>query len=200
MVDDDVRFPPFFLNLQLIGYFAFLIAHGCYKEVTLHYMIAGHTHFSPDRVFGWLRGQLKNSDIFDMEDVLKKLNQTHLAPRYSGMELNANAFEKWGELISPSFSRCRGIKKWHWIRLMLVENDEPHVLVEAKKCSSSSTSVFTRRHPVSDFPDMTVNAYQPSELSSSIIQALQFASAHIGDRTFRYLQEGRHENSPLPPL
>ena len=173
--------------MQLIGYFAFLIALGCYKEVTLHYMVAGHTHFSPDRVFGWLRGQLKNSDIFDMEDVRKKLNHPDLAPRYSGVELKANDFEKWSDLISPSFSKCRGIKGWHWIRLRLVEGKEPEVLVEAKKCSSSSTLDFTRRHRVSDFPDMTVDAYEASVLPAPIIEALRFASAHIGDRIFRYL-------------
>lgn len=170
-----------------MGYFAFLVALGCYNEVTLHYMVAGHTHFSPDRVFGWLHGQLKNSDIFDMTDVLEKLNQTHLAPRYSGVELRASNFEKWHDLISPIFSRCRGIKKWHWVRLRLVEGVEPEVLVEAKECSSSSAPDFTRRHRVRDFPDMTVEAYEPSELPEPTIAALRYASAHIGDRIFRYL-------------
>ena len=74
---------------QVVGYFAFLVAHGFYNRVTLHYLIAGHTHFTPDRTFGWLSGQLKSKDIFDFSDVLAPLNHPLLAPRYSGEELQA---------------------------------------------------------------------------------------------------------------
>lgn len=108
----------------MVGYFAFLVAHGFYNEVVLHYMVAGHTHFSPDRVFRWLGGQLKGT-IFDMEDVLKILNTPPLAPKYSGVELKPSDFSRWTDLVSGTNKKCKGIRSWHWIRLSRSEEDQP---------------------------------------------------------------------------
>lgn len=173
--------------MKVIGYLAFLVALGCYNQVTVHYLVAGHTHFSPDRVFGWLSGQLHGRDIFDMGDVLSQLNHPQLALRYSGEELSASDFERWGELVSPTFPKCRGIKSWHWVRLRFEERDHPEVVLEAKISSASNAPDYTRRHKVSDFPPMTVESYEPASLPRAVIDALRFASSHIGNRTFRYL-------------
>jgi len=171
----------------VVGYLASLVAWGCFKQVTVHYLIAGHTHFSPDRVFGWLTGQLQGRDIFDMEDVLSQLNHPQLAPRYSGLELSAHDIERWSKFVSPFFPKCRGIRSWHWISLRLEEGDEPEVVLEAKFSSPSGTPDNERRLKVSAFPPMTVESYEPARLPRAVIEALQFASSHIGDRTFRYL-------------
>lgn len=150
-------------------------------------MIAGHTHFSPDRVFGWLKGQLKESDIFDMSDILTKLNNPRLAPNYRGVELSAKEIDKWKDLVSPVFGPCKGLHSWHWIHLGLVESETPSVCMRAKNSSSQHFVNFQRYTSLNLFPDMRVESHAPKQLSEAILSALRFASHHIGSRTFRYL-------------
>ena len=184
------RFPDF-SQFQVIGYFAFLIAHRFFDSVTAHYLVSGHTHFTPDRAFGWLSGRLKNRDIFDPRDVVQLLNHPVIAVRYSGEELRPRDFDRWEDLVGSIFSRLRGIKSWHWIRVRLDDSEVPIVILEAMVTSSQNELSYSRTQPVSAFPDMTVEAYEPIELSERVIGNLKFASAHIGSRTFRYLsQEG----------
>lgn len=172
----------------MLGYFAFLVAHGCFQDVTIHYLIAGHTHCSPDRVFGWLRGQLKNTDIVDLDDILKKLNDPSVAPSYSGKELQPRDIEKWSELVSSVISAIQGIRKFHLVKIRLEESEVPQVVIEAKNASDQQDFDFRRTIEVNKFPEMTVDSYQPEPLPISVIQALRFSSDHIGDRTFRYLE------------
>ena len=150
-------------------------------------MVAGHTHFSPDRVFGWLGGQLKGADIFDMEDVLKILNTPPLAPKYSGVELKPSDFSRWSDLVSGTIKKCKGIRSWHWIRLSLRKEDQQEVLLEAKKSSSSELPSYERTIPCSNFPDMTLGTHEARDIPPEVIKALTFAKSHIGGRSFRYL-------------
>jgi hypothetical protein len=171
----------------VVGYFAFLVAHAFYNEVVLHYMVAGHTHFSPDRVFGWLGGQLKDTDIFDMEDVLKILNTPPLAPKYSGVELKPSDFSRWTDLVSGTIKKCKGIRSWHWIRLSRSEEDQQVVLLQAKKSSSDELPFYERTIPCTNFPDMTLETHEARDIPPDVTKALNFAKTHIGGRSFRYL-------------
>jgi len=175
-----------FSHFQVIGYFAFLVAHACFNQVTLHYLIAGHTHFTPDRVFGWLSGQLKNKDIFDFSDVLAPLNHTLLAPRYSGEELQASDIERWGDLVSSTLPHYKGIKRWHWVRLSLADEDGPVVRLVAKQYSDDIDFTYSASFKVSAFPDMAVDSYSPRALKRKQLDALRAAAPHMGTRTFRY--------------
>lgn len=150
-------------------------------------MVAGHTHFSPDRVFGWLGGQLKGADIFDMEDVLKILNTQPLAPKYSGVELKPSDFSRWTDLVSGTIKKCKGIRSWHWIRLSRSNGDQQEVLLQAKKWSSDELPSFAGTMPCIQFPEMTVETYEARDIPPDVIKALTFAKSHIGGRSFRYL-------------
>ncbi len=55
-----------------------LIRLGLYDSVEFAFMVAGHTKFSPDRMFGWLSGVLKVVDIFEVADVVTAVDRARL--------------------------------------------------------------------------------------------------------------------------
>ena len=51
---------------------------GRYDSVEFDFMEAGHTKFSPDRMFGWLSGVLKVVDIFELSDAVSAVDRARL--------------------------------------------------------------------------------------------------------------------------
>ncbi len=63
---------------MLIRYGIELIRLKIYDSVEFCFMVAGHTKFSPDRMFGWLSGVLKVVDIFELSDVATAVDAARL--------------------------------------------------------------------------------------------------------------------------
>ena len=84
-------------NMYLVGYIILLVNWGYFQTVTLHFLIAEHTKFSPDRMFGWLDMATKHLDIFEVIDLLKPFTDpSSKVTRYSGEVLDiGDKLNKW---------------------------------------------------------------------------------------------------------
>ncbi len=54
----------------MIAYACYLVKNDHYDLVEIHFRIAGHTKFSPDRMFAYFSELLKALDLFEVEDIV----------------------------------------------------------------------------------------------------------------------------------
>ncbi len=54
----------------MIAYACYLVKKGIYDVVEVHFRIAGHTKFSPDRMFAYFSELFKKLDLFEVEDLV----------------------------------------------------------------------------------------------------------------------------------
>jgi hypothetical protein len=92
-----------------------LIFGGCYDTIELHFMIAGHTKFSPDRSFGMIKKLYNKSTIYTKEQFVevvknsspKGLNQVQCYENGKGFRYtNFKVLEKY-------FEKLPKIRKYH---------------------------------------------------------------------------------------
>jgi hypothetical protein len=58
-------------NKYIVGYLQKLVNNDNFKIIKYKFLVSGHTHFSPDRAFGWFEKAVKNMDILS-NDCIKK--------------------------------------------------------------------------------------------------------------------------------
>ena len=63
-------------NNAMIQYLAWRVLTGKHKKITYSFMVPGHTKFSPDGFFGLFKLKLKNSEVDDLEDLVKVVNSS----------------------------------------------------------------------------------------------------------------------------
>lgn len=63
----------------VLRWVADLLVEGLYDTAEIHFMVAGHTKFGPDRMFGWLTSVVNNSDLFELDDVAKAVAKARVA-------------------------------------------------------------------------------------------------------------------------
>ncbi len=139
----------------LIRYGVELIRLKKYDIVDFSFMVAGHTKFSPDRMFGWKSGILSSSDLFEVSDVKTVVDVARL--RYSQEHkkncpysvelvdsLDANDlstfFSDWKEYFSGSYSQFGFISSLH--RLKLGQSVSNPVLKGKEKSSDPEWKVI----------------------------------------------------------
>ena len=52
-------------------YLAWRVACGLHTQITYSFMVAGHTKFSPDRFFGLIKLKLRKSEVDNLDDLVK---------------------------------------------------------------------------------------------------------------------------------
>ena len=54
------------------------IENGLHNKITYSFMVAGHTKFSPDGFFGLFKLKLRNSEVENLEDLVKVVEKSSL--------------------------------------------------------------------------------------------------------------------------
>ena len=174
-------------NNFLVGYICLLVSLGYFKVVTLHFLIAGHTKFSPDRMFGWLDGATKHKDLYEPSDLLKPFfDALTKVDRY-----NAEILEKgddmnlWREFLGPIFRKVEAITSAHWIRVSMKDGQ---IFVEKKETIDSEWQTWSPLKRGQKMPDICqLKNMKENELSTDKIQDLRSALRFIPSGKLSYV-------------
>ena len=134
-------------NHIIVAFAVMMVLTKVYDLFELHFLIAGHTKFSPDRMFAFLTLLLRLKDVFGIEDILKaftdhqKSKGQNAQRSYSVESLEsftnneANNFYDYKDLLEDEIKKIKDFNKYHRFRAKRVNGE---VLLEAKEFSTQS--------------------------------------------------------------
>lgn len=120
-------------NDIVIAFAIMLVMSNVYDLVELHFLIAGHTKFSPDRMFGWISLLLKSKDIFGIDDILRafaddlRLKGASAQKSYALQSLEgftgnkANNFYDYKTLLEDLIGTIKDLNSYHRFRARRVK-------------------------------------------------------------------------------
>ncbi|XP_030833175.1 uncharacterized protein LOC115920747 [Strongylocentrotus purpuratus] len=110
-------------NKLLMWYLAWRTLYGLHDEIGVHFMVSGHTKFSPDRAFGLVKHRYKRTFVSSLQDISDVVEESsvngHNIPRLVGLEDGTVIVPSydWQSFLAPFFFPLAGIKKYHHIRI-----------------------------------------------------------------------------------
>ena len=140
-----------------------------FDEVTFHFMVAGHTKFSPDRMFGYASRQLKKRKLLEVDDVVDAINEganksysaTELLPKRGGDD--STVLLNWKEALSGYAFVVKDLNKYHWFRAAPSE-DSGRAELFVKKRASDEWSLYKRPRSRKTQSNATPDDVSPSPL------------------------------------
>ncbi len=180
----------------VLVYLCLLVDKGLYDEAEGAFMLAGHTKFSPDRMFAWLTELIKNRDLFEIADILgfvrSELLKRNEKERQSSYEvLSAEGLTEDGlssffwdykaqmKSIPHSF---KSIAKSHQFRIHKVDGK---TVVDVKEFSDDSNF---NRHPFKPPGPLTpLIRLKPSPLKAAKIKDLKKYLPYVPNGNLSYI-------------
>ena len=110
-------------NNAVIMYLAWRVACGLHTQITYSFMVAGHTKFSPDGFFGLLKLKLRKSEVDNLNDLVKVVEDSTPGGFNKSQTIfdeNGNRivhFYNWVEFLSKHFKTIPNILKYHHFTL-----------------------------------------------------------------------------------
>ncbi|XP_071486520.1 uncharacterized protein [Diadema antillarum] len=109
-------------NRFVMWYLAWRTLCGLHHEISINFMVPGHTKFSPDRGFGLIKHRYKRQLVSSLQDLSDMVSDSSVSgyniPRLVGMEDGSVIVPTydWQTFLSPYFSALPGIKQFHHVR------------------------------------------------------------------------------------
>ncbi len=105
-------------NNAMIQYLAWRVLTGKHKRITYSFMVPGHTKFSPDGFFGLFKLKLKNSEVDDLEDLVKVVNSSTKGYNIAQTIFDETGerkvfFYSWTKYLKTFFKPLQDISKYH---------------------------------------------------------------------------------------
>ena len=119
--------------MMMMMFFLFLVHIGRLDEVYVHFMIAGHTKFSCDTMFGaiakWLRGNI----LMNLSQIAHIMNRNNSKIKKKVMKRNIYLdFKKW---FGQKATKVIGITKYHHFKFSKRNNK---VILEVKRTNTEN--------------------------------------------------------------
>eukprot|EP00009_Paramoeba_aestuarina_P016773 CAMPEP_0201540170 /NCGR_PEP_ID=MMETSP0161_2-20130828/70800_1 /ASSEMBLY_ACC=CAM_ASM_000251 /TAXON_ID=180227 /ORGANISM="Neoparamoeba aestuarina, Strain SoJaBio B1-5/56/2" /LENGTH=542 /DNA_ID=CAMNT_0047947621 /DNA_START=515 /DNA_END=2143 /DNA_ORIENTATION=- len=130
-------------NRWMVAYFYYLVHVACFDEIQWSFLVAGHSKYGPDTMFGWFSGTYRKENLYEIEDVAK-LTQT--SKSYTARVMERNSLLDWKEFLDPHVSAVKGISKYHHMRVRRVDDNE--LVIEAKNWISDEN--WKELHVITD--------------------------------------------------
>jgi hypothetical protein len=118
-------------NQYVIAYFSYLVkVMKQFNEIDFHFLISGHTKFSPDSHFGNIKRRISIEDCQSIIDLVgddgfvHKSSKNNIAvPYIDPISLVQNfKWMNWKKFLSTHFKNCSGIGDWHVIKIRPYNN------------------------------------------------------------------------------
>ena len=144
-----------FLLLFILSLLMIYVTGGVFSEISCGFLVAGHTKFSPDTMFGWLSGRLKNRDYFEVQDVQDLANETPSSLSYTTLILSREKMRNWKSFLDPHIKAVHGITKYHHFKVQKSDGD-PTVHAKAWSSDGSWKQLNVLRKPFTEqkFPPL----------------------------------------------
>ena len=84
----------------MLFYLIWRTLHGLHKDISLNFMVAGHTKFSPDWCFGLLKQKYRRTPVSSLEDIARLTIQSTA----SGLNLAQLVGSESQEVFVPSYN------------------------------------------------------------------------------------------------
>src|SRR4051812_8043370 len=114
----------------MIQYLAWRVLKGKHKKITYSFMVPGHTKFSPDGFFGLFKLKLKNSEVDDLEDLVRVVETS--TSRYNCAQTIYDKenkrmvfFFKWSDFLKNYFNQIPGLLQYHHF---IFEKENPGII------------------------------------------------------------------------
>ena len=113
-------------NNTVVQYLMWRVLTGLHNTVNLHFMITGHTKFSPDACFGIVKRKFRKTPVSSLDDLARVVddsaacNVCQLVGAQDGCVLIPT--QDWAGFLSSYFRRLDGIKQYHHLHF---ERDHP---------------------------------------------------------------------------
>ena len=110
-------------NNAMIKYLMWRIENGLHNKITYSFMVAGHTKFSPDGFFGLFKLKLRNSEVENLEDLVKVVEKSSIEGYntaqtiFNGSGTREVHFYKWTEFLNQFYNNIKDISKQHHFSL-----------------------------------------------------------------------------------
>lgn len=118
-------------NRYVVWYLAWRCMVGLHDNITLNFLVTGHTKFAPDWCFGLFKQTFRRTPVSCLEDIsqaVQSSTQTGVnIPQLVGSESGETFVPSydWRSFLSPFFKPLAGIKKVHHLRFT---REEPGVV------------------------------------------------------------------------
>jgi hypothetical protein len=105
-------------NQYLVQYCAWLEARGYFEDVKVHFMVAGHTKFGPDRMFGDISKYTMHQEYMNGAEYLHhvQVSLRRRAVRCVKL-LQPEDFLYWNDNLSANYTNVAGIASFHLLHI-----------------------------------------------------------------------------------
>ena len=125
-------------NNAMIHYLSWRVLVGLHKNITLSFLVVGHTKFAPDWCFGLLKKKFRRTKVGSLSDIAQVVNNSATVniPQICGTEDGQVIVPtyNWKDDLSIRFKTVKNIKTYHHFRFT----------------SEKPGSVFVKTHADSD--------------------------------------------------
>ena len=124
-------------NNTMVQYLMWRVLTGLHHSIRFHFLITGHTKFSPDACFGLIKRKFRRTDVSSLDDLARVVNESavcnlcQLVGTQDGTTIVPS--RDWAGFLSSHFCRLDGIKKYHHFRF---ERDHPGVVFLKKTATA----------------------------------------------------------------
>ena len=149
-------------NSFVIWYLLWRTLSGLHEQITLSFLIAGHTKFSPDAGFGLFKKKLRKTKVDCLDDIAKcvsdssKLNVPVLVGRENGLS-DVKVYD-WSSFFALFFKKVTKVLSYHHFYF----DGTPHVAMQKDSASKEIIQTLVKKNSdgtfmmPSGFPDVVV--------------------------------------------
>lgn len=104
-------------NKYVIAFCYELVNSGVFAEVQIHFMVAGHTKFAPDRMFAYNTNMIKDKPMYEVIDLVKAVNSGRSKSyRAEEIQVGDGRLLDYKGAYEYMFPALTGIQKYHCFR------------------------------------------------------------------------------------
>ena len=145
-------------NNAMLWYLAWRVMMGLHTQITLSFLVVGHTKFSPDWCFGLFKRLYRRTEVGSLQAIAQVVNNSAScnAAQLVVDEVGNTIvpFFDWVSFLAPVFKKLPGIKKLHHFRF---NSSQPGVVFIKTHCDQPEKqhTLLKKNGPVvtvDDFP------------------------------------------------
>ena len=181
-------------NNAMLWYLAWRVMMGLHTQITLSFLVVGHTKFSPDWCFGLFKRLYRRTEVGSLQAIAQVVNNSascntaQLVVDEVGNTIVP--FLDWVSFLAPVFKKLPGIKKLHHFRF---NSSEPGVVYTRTHCDQAEKK---RTLLKKDGPEVTEEDFPCRITPSGLSQERQW---YLHDKIREFCPaEARDTTCPLP--